>query len=87
MSLGMRDAVVGETVRKSIDEVERAVAYLLEDVVDDSYEVARDVVRSMLGHVDMWLCTGASDPAPFRDGAMRVLAGLKRADPARLPND
>ena len=87
MSLGMRDAVVGETVRKSIDEVERAVAYLLEDMVDDSYEVARDVVRSMLGHVEMWLCTGASDPAPFREGAMRVLAGLKLPDPARLPND
>ena len=87
MSLGIRDPVVGETVQKSIEEVERAVALLLEDAVDDSYETASDVVRSMLGHVEMWLCTGASDPKPFREGAMRVLAGLLRPDPARVAND
>jgi AcrR family transcriptional regulator len=87
MSLGMRDAVVGETVRKSIDEVERAVALLLENSVNDPQQVADDVVRSMLGFVEMWLCTSAADPAPFRDGAMRVLAALLRGDAAPTGGD
>ena len=82
MSLGMRDAVVGETVRKLIEEVERAVAFLLEDSVIDAQQTASDVVRSMMGFVEMWLCTAASDPRPFSEGAMRVLAALLRPDPA-----
>ena len=87
MSLGLRDAVVGETVRKLMDEVERAVALLLEDSVADPHQTASDVVRSMLGFVEMWLCTAASDPTPFREGAMRVLAALLRPDPAAPASD
>ena len=76
MSLGMRDPVVGEMVRKVFAEVERAVAMLIEPAVDDADRVAADVVSSIHGFIQVWLCTGAEDPAPFKDGAMRTIAAL-----------
>ena len=76
MSLGMRDAVVGEMVQKVFAEVERAVALLIEHAVDDADRVAADMVSSIHGFVQVWLCTGAEDPTPFKDGAMRTIAAL-----------
>ena len=76
MSLGTRDAVVGKTVRKAFGDVELAAARRIEHLVDDADEVAADMVRSILGFVQLWLCSGAADPTPFKNGAMRTIAAL-----------
>ncbi len=78
MSLGLRDAVVGEMVRKSFEEVERAAALLLPDHVEEPERVAEEMVRSVHGFLQIWLCTGGGDPTPFRQGALNVC--LKLAD-------
>ena len=76
MSLGMRDAVIGEVVRKTFGELERAAARHIEHIVEDADEVAADMVRSIHGFIQVWLCSGADDPTPFKNGAMRTIAAL-----------
>ena len=31
---------------------------------------------NILGFVQLWLCSGAADPTPFKNGAMRTIAAL-----------
>ena len=86
MSLGMRDAVVGEVVRKVFGEVERAAARLIEHLVDDADQVASDMISSLHGFAQLWLCTGSEDPAQFKDGATRAIAALLESKRRRDAN-
>lgn len=85
MSLGLRDPVVGEMVRKSFEEVERAAALLLPDSIEEPERVAEEMVRSVHGFLQVWLCTGGDDPTAFKQGAMNVclkLNGLPLSPPS-----
>ncbi len=73
MMLGMRIPAVGAHLRKSMDEVYRTVALLLRRPMNQALPLAQEIVRSLHGHVDVWLCSGEEDPGPYRESALRAV--------------
>ena len=76
MALGIRDGVVSDLVSNAFDEVERTVAGLLPDHVQDPLRAASDIVRSVYGFLQLWLCHQDEDPGRFQAGALRVSVAL-----------
>jgi AcrR family transcriptional regulator len=72
MSLGMRDPVVGEMIRSAYERIDATVAATLPDTLADRFTAAYDLTRAVAGFVQIWLCSGDEDPAPYRAGAQRV---------------
>ena len=78
MSLGMRDPVVGQMVRDTYDSIDASVAAILPDTIADRLTAAQDLTRAVGGFVQLWLCSGEEDPAPYSAGAQRVRASVLR---------
>ncbi len=81
MSLGIHDGVVADLVRRSFDEVERTIAMLLPESIDNRLQIASDLVRAVYGFIELWLVSGDEDPGPYQAGALRV--SLRLAASAR----
>jgi len=79
MSLGMRDPVVGEMIRSAYERVDATVAGTLPEAMPDRFTVAQDLTRAVGGFIQIWLCSGEEDPAPYRAGAQRVRARILNA--------
>jgi AcrR family transcriptional regulator len=72
MTLGGRDGVVSDLVRRAFEEVEQGVAELLPEGMQDPAQTASDIVRSVFGFLSLWLCHQDVDPGVFQAGALRA---------------
>lgn len=79
-TLGIRDRVVGERVRRAYERIEHMIALLLPGGLPDRIERAQDLVRSLSGFVQTWLVSGEDDPGPYYAGARRVVHRLAALD-------
>lgn len=75
-SLGARDERVAEEVRNSFERATWITALLLGPPVETALETAQQTVATVQGQLDLWLCWGDADPAPFRRAAERATRAL-----------
>jgi AcrR family transcriptional regulator len=77
IGLGMRDPEVAELMARSLDNVLqgpiRALSYL---GPDQARAVARSLVMTIQGHVELWLCADPADTKQFIEAATRAALAL-----------
>lgn len=81
MNEGVRDPVVAASTRASFDQIARLIALWLGGPPAETLELARTLVASMWGHVEVWLSAGEVDPIPYLDGALHTLHALLSTRP------
>ena len=77
IGLGMRDPAVAELMARSLDEVlqvpTRSLSFL---GTDEARAVARTLVMTIQGHVELWLCADPSDTKQFIESATRAAIAI-----------
>lgn len=77
IGLGMRDPAVAELMARSLDETlqgpTRALAHL---GPEQARALARSLVMTIHGHVDLWLCADPADTKQFIESATRAALAL-----------
>lgn len=77
IGLGMRDPAVAELMARSLDEVlqvpTRSLSYL---GADEARAVARTLVMTIQGHVELWLCADPADTKQFIESATRAALAI-----------
>jgi AcrR family transcriptional regulator len=81
VGLGMRDAAVGSLIHNSLEEVLEGPTTALGHLGrEEARAIARALVMTVHGHVELWLCSDPADSKQFIESATRaVLALLPRA--------
>jgi AcrR family transcriptional regulator len=77
IGLGMRDPAVAQLMARGLDDVLqapiRALGYL---GPDQARAVARSLVMTIQGHVELWLCADPADTKQFTEAATRAAMAL-----------
>jgi AcrR family transcriptional regulator len=77
IGLGMRDSAVAELMARGLDDVLqgpiRALGYL---GADQARAIARSLVMTIQGHVELWLCADPADTKQFIEAATRASMAL-----------
>ena len=77
IGLGMRDPAVAELMARSLDEVlqlpTRALSFL---GADEARAVARTLVMTIQGHVELWLCADPADTKQYIESATRAAMAI-----------
>ena len=77
IGLGMRDPAVGELLARSFDETLQGPIRALQHLgPDEARALARALVMTIHGHVDLWLCADPADTKQFIESATRVALAL-----------
>ena len=73
MGLGMRDPEVGALMARALDAAAVGPAKALaRHQGDRALALSRSLIMAVQGHIQFWLCSGDSDPAPFAKAAARA---------------
>jgi AcrR family transcriptional regulator len=88
VGLGMRDPAVAQLMRSSMEEVLQGPARALSHLSSDqARSIARALVMTVHGHVELWLCSDPADSKQFIESATRAaLAILPAAAAAAQPS-
>jgi|SRR5262245_58273038 len=77
IGLGMRDPAVAELMARSLDEVlqvpTRSLSFL---GADEARAVARTLVMTIQGHVELWLCADLADTKQYIESATRAAIAI-----------
>jgi AcrR family transcriptional regulator len=77
IGLGMRDPAVAELLARSFDEVLQGPIRALSHLgPEESRSLARTLVMTIHGHVDLWLCADPVDTKQFIESATRAALAL-----------
>ena len=77
IGLGMRDPAVGELLARSFDETLQAPIHALQHLgPEEARALARALVMTIHGHVDLWLCADPADTKQFIESATRAALAL-----------
>jgi AcrR family transcriptional regulator len=83
LGLGMRDPEVGRLMLRSLEETAEGPAQSLARLHGaHAMDLARALVMSVQGHLEFFLCSGATDPTPFVESATRTALAIARPAPA-----
>lgn len=82
VGLGMRDPEVGRLLNRALEEATRLPAKtLVPRHGDQANSLARSLIMSVHGHVELWLCSGEEDPTAYIDAATRTALAILAAPP------
>lgn len=92
MTQGAFDKRMGGLVRFALESRIQMIASLLELPTPIALATARNLVMAVQGAVDAWVCSGRSDPAPYRDSALETARALietarRKAQLVEIPDD
>ena len=77
IGLGMRDPAVAESMARSLEETLQGPTNALQHLGPErSRAVARSLVMTIHGHVDLWLCADPADTKQFIEAATRAALAL-----------
>jgi len=77
VGLGMRDPEVGGLLARALDEATHIPAKSLARIHGEQAEsLARSLIMAVHGHVELWLCSGDQDPAPYIAAATRTALAI-----------
>ena len=77
LGLSMRDPEVCALMTRTLEEAAVAPARSLEKQHGDrATSLARSLIMAVHGHVDLWLCSGDSNPAPHIAAATRTALAI-----------
>jgi AcrR family transcriptional regulator len=78
IGLSMRDAAVAELMRKSLEEVLQRPARALDKYfgAEEARAIARALIMTVHGHVEMWLCSDPADSKQFVDSVTRAALAI-----------
>lgn len=77
IGLGMRDPAVAELMARSIDEVLQAPIRALSFLgPEEARSLARTLVMTIQGHVELWLCADPADTKQYIESATRAAIAL-----------
>jgi AcrR family transcriptional regulator len=77
IGLGMRDPAVGELLAHSFDETLQGPIRTLSHLgPEEARALARALVMTIHGHVDLWLCADPADTKQFIESATRAAVAL-----------
>jgi AcrR family transcriptional regulator len=84
VGLGMRDPAIGQLMRTSLDEVMQGPTNALGPQLgsEEARGVARSLIMTVHGHVELWLCSDPADSKRFIESATRVALALLPATAA-----
>ncbi|HTO52935.1 MAG TPA: TetR/AcrR family transcriptional regulator [Myxococcota bacterium] len=82
VGLSMRDPAVAELMRKSLEDVLQGPTFALGKLLpgEEARAIARALIMTVHGHVELWLCSDPADSKQFVDSVSRATLAL-------LPND
>jgi AcrR family transcriptional regulator len=77
IGLGMRDPAVGQLMRNSLEEVLTGPTHALAHLGrEEARAIARAMVMTVHGHVELWLCADPADSKEFIESATRGVVAL-----------
>ncbi len=77
LGLGMRDPEIGALMTRTLGETALASARTLERIHGpEAPAIARSLIMAVYGHIELWLCSGERDPAPFIEAATRTALAI-----------
>jgi AcrR family transcriptional regulator len=77
VGLGMRDPAVGQLMRESLEEVLQGPMNALSHLGhDEARSLARSLIMTVHGHVELWLCSDPADSKQFIESATRAALAL-----------
>ena len=77
IGLGMRDPAVGALLARSFDETLQGPMRALQHLgPEEARALARTLVMTIHGHVDLWLCADPTDTKQFIESATRAALAL-----------
>ena len=77
IGLGMRDPAVAEVMAHSLDEALQGPIRALSHLgADRARAIARSLVMTIQGHVELWLCSDPADTKQFIEAATRAAIAL-----------
>lgn len=84
VGLGMRDPAVSALMRASFEEVLQGPTNALGPHLgqEEARAIARSLVMTVHGHVELWLCADPADSKQFVESATRAALALLPAPPA-----
>ena len=84
VGLGIRDPAVAQLMRSSLDEVLQGPTNALGGRVgeDEARGIARSLVMTVHGHVELWLCSDPEDSKKFIESATRSALSLLPSSPS-----
>ena len=83
VGLGMRDPAVGQLMRSSLEEVLQGPTNALGHLGhDEARAIARSLIMTVHGHVELWLCSDPADSKQFIESATRSALAILPLPPA-----
>jgi AcrR family transcriptional regulator len=80
VGLGMRDPEVGRLLNRALEDATRLPAKsLAKRHGNHADSLARSLIMSVHGHVELWLCSGEEDPSAYVHAATRTAMAILAA--------
>ncbi|HKC50041.1 MAG TPA: TetR/AcrR family transcriptional regulator [Myxococcota bacterium] len=77
VGLGMRDAAIAELMRASLEAVQKGPVSALGNLgSEEARAIARSLIMTVHGHVELWLCSDPADSKEYIESATRAALAL-----------